>query len=99
MTKKLLVRALGEFEIYQFMHDISDFEEFYNANEQNFNIFEIAKISDTEKTILSDQFTVYDLTLEQSGEHFWLMHDTETGMYEPVEDIEQANKIAGLAAK
>lgn len=94
MKNNMLIRALGEFEVYQFMDSIEDFSEFYSANEQNFNIFEIANISAIETTKINDSFTVYDLTLAHSGEHFWLMKDELSGMYEPVEDEAEAEQLA-----
>lgn len=91
---QLLVRGIGEeFEDYIFLKSIQDFEEFYLANQENFNIYEVATISEVEDTILTDVYTVHDITLKGSDEHFWLMENNETGMYTPVENIEQAERL------
>lgn len=93
-TDKILVRGIGsEFEDYIFLNNIHDFEEFYLANENNFNMYEVAAIGSMEDTILTDVYTVHDVTLKGSEEHFWLMENLETGMYTPVEDIEQAERL------
>lgn len=93
MEKNILVRAIGQFEVYEFMKSISEFEEFYNANTDNFDIFEIANLSDVETTEINQEFTLYDLTLSNTEEHFWLIKDENTGVYEPIDDREQAENI------
>ncbi|MGI6108295.1 MAG: hypothetical protein ACOYB8_00410 [Eubacteriaceae bacterium] len=97
MEYKILVRGIGEFEDYIFLNNISEFEEFYLANEENFSIYEIATIGELETTALSDDYTVYDITLKGTGEHFWLMENNQTGMYTPVDSVEDAEKRAGIS--
>ncbi len=89
----ILVRAYGDFEVYQFMEGIEEFTEFYRANQDNFSIFEIADLSDIERTRISDQYTVYDMTLKHSADHFWLIKDEETGMYEPIDSEAQLEAV------
>lgn len=97
MKNKILVRGIGnEFEDYIFLKDIAEFEEFYLANEENFSIYEVATIGDIETTSLSDEYTVYDITLKGTGVHFWLMENNQTGIYTPVESIQEAERITGL---
>lgn len=93
MTDHILVRAVGDFEVYQFMDTIEEFTTFYNANLDNFSIFEIANLSEVETTEINENYTVYDLTLEHTGEHLWLIKDESTGMYEPVADEDQVHYL------
>lgn len=93
MNDHILVRAIGEFEVYQFMDSIEEFTTFYNANLDNFSIFEIANLSEVETTEINSNYTVYDMTLEHTGEHLWLIKDETTGMYEPVEDQDQVDYL------
>lgn len=93
MNDKILLRAIGEFEVYQFLEGIDEFTEFYKANLDNFSIFEIANLSDIEITQVNDEYSVYDMTLEHTGEHFWLLKDNNSGMYEPLDDEEQVEQV------
>lgn len=81
MKNKILVRGIGnEFEDYIFLKDIAEFEEFYLAN---------AKISAFTKwhhrryrnDQSFDEYTVYDITLKGTGEHFWLMETIRPYLY------------------
>lgn len=93
MKKNILLRAIGDFEVYQFIEGIDEFTEFYKANTDNFSIFEIADLSDIEITKVNDEFSVYDMTLEHTQEHFWLLKDENSGMYEPLTDEEQVEQV------
>ncbi len=93
MENKILLRAIGQFEIYQFLENIDEFTEFYKANTDNFDIFEIANLKDVEITKINDNYTLYDMTLSQTEDHFWLIKDEQTGMYEPIDSKEQAEHV------
>lgn len=93
MKDNILLRAIGDFEVYQFLEGIDEFTEFYRANLDNFSIFEIANLSNIETTKVNDEYTVYDLTLEHTNEHFWLLKDEASGMYEPLDDEEQVQQV------
>ncbi len=94
MEKNILLRAIGpEFEVYQFLNNIDEFMEFYNANIDNFDIFEIANLQDVEITEINKNYSLYDMTLAQTNEHFWLVKDLASGVYEPVDDKQQAEEV------
>lgn len=93
MNDNILVRAIGEIEVYQFMENIEEFTEFYNANSELFDIFEIANIKEVEKTEINKEYTLYDVTLKNTEDHLWLIKDEQTGMYEALADEDQAQNI------